>query len=578
MFKNEADFEKTVGRLMIDDKPNTAHRDNLRREMLSVFGKKKRITSICAFGRIIMRNRITKAAAAAVIIIAVSITLNTVDEPTSWGQVVEALNQVESVYVNVKYEDSDGEGGQQFWIRKPNCLRVESKHRIVVDNGKEHLTVDKKEQTARRGQSWNSYEPVDENSAFEIVGLFRNKDVQDNMGIEAAKVAEESNKRIFVYEIRYENQTGKAWVKAQTLLPQRISLSSKDERTEVVFRYEPIENEIFSTAIPDGYSELPYLKHLRISGTVVDERNRPVAGAVVYATRSAPVPHAPAVETDDSGKFSTEIIPDETEDVLFPIFLRAFRLDEHDRVAWIVLESPDERRKLGGSVASKSGQIKVVDDNGDKRFGGAEGVVLQMEPAGRVTGRVTDIEGKPIPDAIVSTGPSLSSEDGMTLYSFISLGGAELWHKDLATHTDIDGHYVFENLPRFWDKCSYRIRIIKEGYALRDASKTKLDCPLESETLNVRMYKTGMRISGGVVNDLGEPLAAATAGRGCDRSARAAQRAVPAGQGVRATGPRAEREYLVLLPDPQGEVRGTSIVRQAALPYAWRALYSASLA
>ena len=39
MFKDEADFEKVVGRLNIDTEPNTAHRQKLRRQMLSVFNQ-----------------------------------------------------------------------------------------------------------------------------------------------------------------------------------------------------------------------------------------------------------------------------------------------------------------------------------------------------------------------------------------------------------------------------------------------------------------------------------------------------------------------------------------------------------
>jgi len=39
MFKDEADFEKVVGRLNIDSEPNPAHRQKLHRRMLSVFKK-----------------------------------------------------------------------------------------------------------------------------------------------------------------------------------------------------------------------------------------------------------------------------------------------------------------------------------------------------------------------------------------------------------------------------------------------------------------------------------------------------------------------------------------------------------
>ena len=78
MFKNEDDFKKIVSRLNIDDAPNEAHRQNLRRQMLSAFTKSRRdvlagTISWQTIGSRIMKNPITKLTAAAVIIIAVSL-------------------------------------------------------------------------------------------------------------------------------------------------------------------------------------------------------------------------------------------------------------------------------------------------------------------------------------------------------------------------------------------------------------------------------------------------------------------------------------------------------------------------
>ncbi len=72
MFKNENDFKKIVSRLNIDNKPNDAHRQNLRRQMLSAFGRsgQHRIS-----WQTIMKSPITKLAIAAVIIIAVGLFL-----------------------------------------------------------------------------------------------------------------------------------------------------------------------------------------------------------------------------------------------------------------------------------------------------------------------------------------------------------------------------------------------------------------------------------------------------------------------------------------------------------------------
>jgi len=90
MFKNEADFERLVSRLNIDNKPNPAHRENLRGRMLSAFneagprrfasqkrssGGGPRTTVFQTLRGTIMKRPVPKLAAAAVVIIAIMIGL-----------------------------------------------------------------------------------------------------------------------------------------------------------------------------------------------------------------------------------------------------------------------------------------------------------------------------------------------------------------------------------------------------------------------------------------------------------------------------------------------------------------------
>lgn len=73
MFKNEDDFKKIVSRLNnIDNKPNPAHRENLRRQMLSAFNEtNQRTLAGQTLIRTIIKSRITKLATAAIIIITI---------------------------------------------------------------------------------------------------------------------------------------------------------------------------------------------------------------------------------------------------------------------------------------------------------------------------------------------------------------------------------------------------------------------------------------------------------------------------------------------------------------------------
>jgi outer membrane lipoprotein-sorting protein len=78
MFKDESECKKVIDRLNIDTEPNTAHHDDLRRQMLRVFNEAKQqsqrtTTPHGVLRRTIMKNPITKLAAAAVIVIGVSI-------------------------------------------------------------------------------------------------------------------------------------------------------------------------------------------------------------------------------------------------------------------------------------------------------------------------------------------------------------------------------------------------------------------------------------------------------------------------------------------------------------------------
>jgi len=80
MFKDENEFGKIVDKLNIDTKSNPAHREKLKRQMLSVFNETSQKTtgnSKPDIWRIIMKSPITKIAAAAVIILTAGIFLYT---------------------------------------------------------------------------------------------------------------------------------------------------------------------------------------------------------------------------------------------------------------------------------------------------------------------------------------------------------------------------------------------------------------------------------------------------------------------------------------------------------------------
>ena len=125
MFESENDFKKIVSRLNIDNKPNPAHRESLRRQMLSVFNKSGEQTIIQSrsLWRMIMKSPITKLAAAAVIIIAVLIGIHQFGgsiETVALADVVENMKKMPWMHATVKRHRNGKEYIYQHWCHFPS--------------------------------------------------------------------------------------------------------------------------------------------------------------------------------------------------------------------------------------------------------------------------------------------------------------------------------------------------------------------------------------------------------------------------------------------------------------------------
>jgi len=146
MFKNEADFQNLVSRLNIDDKANPSHRESLRRQMLSAFNKsahqREPQLSFLSLGRIIMKSKITKLAAAAVIILIVVLGINLSTKP-AWAieQTIEALKHIKAVYIS-GYANYRGSSRESFelWARPSSTDGYASGDFKLVE-GDKHISV-----------------------------------------------------------------------------------------------------------------------------------------------------------------------------------------------------------------------------------------------------------------------------------------------------------------------------------------------------------------------------------------------------------------------------------------------------
>ncbi|MFB0554745.1 MAG: outer membrane lipoprotein carrier protein LolA, partial [Phycisphaerae bacterium] len=129
MFKDESEFKKIFNRLKIDTEPNPKHREDLRREVLSVFNQTgqrpaTRIIDFKTTRRKIMKSPVTKIAAAAVIIIAVLISLSFFGDAvsitsTAYAEVVGRLrNALTMTYT------SNGTTEIEIAFKKPGHMRT----------------------------------------------------------------------------------------------------------------------------------------------------------------------------------------------------------------------------------------------------------------------------------------------------------------------------------------------------------------------------------------------------------------------------------------------------------------------
>lgn len=454
-----------------------------------------------------MKSRVTKLATAAVIIIAVLIGISTFSGTSAWAQIVQALNEVENVHIIAKITTANGEQREgQWYLKKPCFLREESVEVTVIDDGKNRVTLNKREKTSQLADSFAPWKPISKHYMFHTLGLFRN---EYSEGYELTKLAKESSQTILVYSLRYKQLfKGKAWVQADTMLPLRIAVSllREPEPNEVVageitFNYEPIPVETFSMTIPADYRELPRKERGILSGKVIDEQDNPVVGAVVYTVDRASQFVTNGL-TDEQGNFSFQLPPEGAGlRVWLPIFLGAFQEHDPGWVAWTIITNPDKARELHVRIPGEVGHIKTD----GPLLKGASGVVLRMEPAGKISGQITDMEGNPVVDAQVSVTCNLVDKFGNEVMDIGNLGEPGE-RRTVRCQTDEQGRYEFNNLPRFWDKTVFILSAAARGYVSKDI-RFRSKGPMDYKEVDFQLHRAALVVTGTVVDNYGEPLA-----------------------------------------------------------------------
>ncbi|MHC4759628.1 MAG: LolA family protein, partial [Planctomycetota bacterium] len=379
--------------------------------------------------RIIMKSKITKLAAAAVILIAAGILLRSFNGTDAWAKVIKTLQETDNIHEVTKLNYVSGKSRKiQAWLKNQKMLRWEAhderehaNDKICIDNGRKRLVLDVDNKTAKLSSSHLPFENYMEQGSFEIILLFSGEQTP----FKATKLSEESNNEVDVYEITYRNiWKGKAWVDAQSNLPMKIKADFIGERAEyfkdveINFSYEPIPDELFNLDIPSGFNQPTDEEPRYISGKVVDVKGKGVPSAFVYAASWRDLP---AGETDKDGHFIIKIHPSR-QIADFPLLIRAFKEDDPEHVAWIIIRNPRHELRpywkeddgitklefdgpvsiklanesqLTDFIPGKPGNL-VFEDETDSYPIAIKDTVLEMSNASVINGRITDTAGKPI--------------------------------------------------------------------------------------------------------------------------------------------------------------------------------------
>jgi outer membrane lipoprotein-sorting protein len=151
MINYDHDIEQLFENIPLDDTPSPAHRDQLEHRLLAAYAQRRFSDQKKHIWRTIMKSKLTKLAAAAVIFIAAGIlTLTLTHTQPAWAieQTIKAMESIDSVFISGRIVWNKGKTDLiKIWAR-PNKLRSMSgdykseigDNEVIIANEKENAT------------------------------------------------------------------------------------------------------------------------------------------------------------------------------------------------------------------------------------------------------------------------------------------------------------------------------------------------------------------------------------------------------------------------------------------------------
>jgi outer membrane lipoprotein-sorting protein len=273
MFKDESEFKKIVNRLKTDTEPNPKHREELRREVLSVFNEAgrrpaTRIIDFKTIRRKLMKSPITKIAAAAVIIIAVLIGLNYFGDSvsitsTAYAEIVERLHNARTLtYVVETTTSIEGMPSMRMEIafKEPGYMRMSAPGGFVsiVDSiqGKCITILPPRKQFIEMEMSNLQKDPAQQN--IDVIERLRSLPERAD---EELGTKEIDARMVQGYRVTEEGLINTVWIDTQTrdlvLVEMEFLNAPGMSGTISDFQFDvELDDSLFNLTPPDGYTRM----------------------------------------------------------------------------------------------------------------------------------------------------------------------------------------------------------------------------------------------------------------------------------------------------------------------------------
>ena len=274
MFNNETDFKKLISRLNVDGKPNSAHRERLRRQMLSVFNEtsKSRPVRMLPAGtwqvlrRSIMTSKVTKLAAAAVIVIALLIGLNQFIGPivvtsTAFAEVVEPLLTARTAKFKFSVQVKDGptQTGEGIFM-EPGRMRQSGPQgaTTIVDlhEGKMMVLIPAMKRAIVYELVNMAEDPGELNLFLEIRRRILEAREAEDESVEFLGEQEVEGQAAIGYHVKKAGVDITIWANAKTKIPiimENTMGPTTCTMSNIVFNLD-LDESLFSMEVPEGYT------------------------------------------------------------------------------------------------------------------------------------------------------------------------------------------------------------------------------------------------------------------------------------------------------------------------------------